>query len=151
MGAVYPDGNLDKPLPTTLLFGVTVMSELNSTRLKEILKYNPDTGIFTWLNDMGRRIKLGQQAGCLHHSGYVQIRIDKKTIPHIVLLGFTFMIVGLKKLLITSAALKQRTKSRTCEKLQLLKIVKTDTKQEVSQATLACLLTQTEKIAGNLQ
>lgn len=54
------------------------MSELNSTRLKEILEYNPDTGVFTWLKNMGRRIKAGQTTGCLHQAGYVQIGIERK-------------------------------------------------------------------------
>ena len=37
-----------------------------------------ETGIFTWLVSTGNRTKIGQQAGCLHHKGYVQITINKK-------------------------------------------------------------------------
>ena len=55
------------------------MSELNSTRLKEFLKYNPDTGVFIWEQNIGRRVKSGQKAGCLHPSGYVQIRFNGKS------------------------------------------------------------------------
>ena len=53
------------------------MSNLNSTRLKELLQYDPDTGIFRWINDMSRRVKANDKAGCLTTKGYVQIRIDK--------------------------------------------------------------------------
>jgi hypothetical protein len=55
------------------------MSNLNFTRLKELLKYNPDTGVFTWINNMGRRVKANAEAGCLTRQGYVQIRIDAKS------------------------------------------------------------------------
>ena len=55
------------------------MSSLNSTRLKELLQYNHDTGVFTWINNMGKRIKAGSEAGCLTRQGYVQIRIDAKS------------------------------------------------------------------------
>jgi hypothetical protein len=55
------------------------MSNLNSTRLKELLQYNHDTGVFIWINNMGRRIKAGAEAGCLTRQGYVQIRIDAKS------------------------------------------------------------------------
>lgn len=55
------------------------MSSLNSTRLKELLQYSHDTGIFTWINNMGKRIKAGAEAGCLTRHGYVQIRIDAKS------------------------------------------------------------------------
>jgi HNH endonuclease len=54
------------------------MSNLNFTRLNELLKYDPDTGIFTWINNMGKRVKAGSKTGCLHHTGYLQSRIDGK-------------------------------------------------------------------------
>ena len=55
------------------------MSSLNSTRLKELLQYNHDTGVFRWINNMGKRVKAGSEAGCLTRQGYVQIRIDDKS------------------------------------------------------------------------
>lgn len=55
------------------------MSSIDSTLLKQLLKYDPETGVFTWINDMGRRVKAGKEAGCLHHKGYVQIRINGKS------------------------------------------------------------------------
>ena len=40
---------------------------LTQERLKELLHYNPDTGIFIWigLNARARRIKIGDVAGCV--------------------------------------------------------------------------------------
>jgi hypothetical protein len=62
-----------------LLLGATAMSDLNFTHLKELLQYNPETGVFTWINKMGRRVKAGAKAGCLTKRGYVQIRINFKS------------------------------------------------------------------------
>jgi len=53
------------------------MSNINSTDLKKLLKYDPETGVFTWLTNPSKRIKAGQQAGSLHHKGYIQIGINK--------------------------------------------------------------------------
>ena len=41
--------------------------------LKEFLDYNSDTGIFTWIKKPNRRIKVGQEAGAMHHKGYIMI------------------------------------------------------------------------------
>ena len=45
--------------------------------LKEILDYNPLTGIFTRLVANNNSIKAGDVAGCLSH-GYIQISINNK-------------------------------------------------------------------------
>lgn len=47
-------------------------------RLRELLHYNPDTGIFTWINPSSNRIKVGSIANCKDAYGYVVIRIDNK-------------------------------------------------------------------------
>lgn len=47
-------------------------------RLKDLLHYNPETGIFTWLQSTNRKIKLGDIAGCKNHKGYIRIRFDGK-------------------------------------------------------------------------
>lgn len=55
------------------------MNVIDCTELKKILNYDSQTGVFTWISDMGRRVKAGQIAGCLHHSGYLQIRYNQKS------------------------------------------------------------------------
>ena len=37
---------------------------LTQERLREVLHYNPNTGVFTWLLPIGRRVKAGNVAGC---------------------------------------------------------------------------------------
>jgi hypothetical protein len=48
-------------------------------RLRELLHYNPDTGIFTWRVTRSRKAKAGTQAGSLHTRRlYVVIRIEQQ-------------------------------------------------------------------------
>lgn len=50
---------------------------LNQNKLKSILHYDPNTGIWSWLQKVNRSIIIGQEAGCLDNStGYIRIRID---------------------------------------------------------------------------
>lgn len=42
--------------------------------LKELLNYNEETGLFTWIKDIGYKIKAGSVAGS-KYSGYVHIKI----------------------------------------------------------------------------
>ncbi len=51
---------------------------ITQARLKELLHYDPFTGIFTWKVAKGGRAKAGSVAGCLSSisRGYIQIRID---------------------------------------------------------------------------
>jgi len=55
---------------------------LTQGRLKELLHYNPETGIFTWVKgrvkSRGGNAKKGKVAGTAHSAGYIQIAIDKK-------------------------------------------------------------------------
>lgn len=48
---------------------------LTQMRLKELLLYDPETGVFTWLSKPNRSIRMGDVAGCMA-SGYRQIKID---------------------------------------------------------------------------
>lgn len=46
-------------------------------RLKELLDYNPETGIFKWKVYRSRTAKKGWAAGCLRPDGYIAIIMDR--------------------------------------------------------------------------
>lgn len=50
---------------------------LTQERVKQLLHYNPETGIFTWLSYRSRRAKKGDIAGTLK-DGRVELMIDRK-------------------------------------------------------------------------
>lgn len=51
------------------------MSGLTSERLREVLHYDPDTGLFRW-RVTRPRAAIGSQAGTLDTHGYVRIGVD---------------------------------------------------------------------------
>jgi len=51
---------------------------ITQDRLKEVLNYDPVTGIFTWRVTKGKRVPKGSVAGCLNDRGYRIITIDGK-------------------------------------------------------------------------
>ena len=51
---------------------------ITQERLKEVLHYNPDTGIFTWKVKKALRVKVGDIAGTFNEWGYSKIEIDYK-------------------------------------------------------------------------
>lgn len=62
-----------------------VNSTLTQERAKELLNYDPLTGIFTWKHDKrcgqkhGRiHVYAGDVAGCMKENGYLCIRLDKR-------------------------------------------------------------------------
>jgi hypothetical protein len=55
------------------------MSDLNSTRLRELLDYNQSTGEFTWKVTRGRMAKAGGIAGAKHGENYILIMISGRT------------------------------------------------------------------------
>lgn len=51
---------------------------MNTTELKAILNYDPETGIFRWLIDNSKRCWKGKEAGSINVYGYRIIRINNK-------------------------------------------------------------------------
>lgn len=49
---------------------------LSAERLRELLEYNQETGVFTWRVPRYRKIKAGMQAGVIDGGGYVKMCID---------------------------------------------------------------------------
>jgi len=49
---------------------------ISQNRLKKTLKYDPESGLFTWLTSTSNRVKVGQSAGTKHSMGYRSIKVD---------------------------------------------------------------------------
>jgi len=59
----------------TCLIGASMLTQ---ERLKELLHYNPDTGVFTWKTRPSYSIHIGDIAGCVQKKNrYIVIRINK--------------------------------------------------------------------------
>lgn len=54
------------------------MQELTQARLKELLSYDPDTGIFVWLINRPPYVSINSIAGSLNDRGYRHISIQGK-------------------------------------------------------------------------
>ena len=70
------------PLSKPLFKRNNSMNDFNSTvsveRVKELLSYDPETGVFTWKIDRCHKARKGAAAGSLSESGYLEIRISKR-------------------------------------------------------------------------
>ena len=56
------------------------MSNIDCNQLREILEYQPDTGLFFWKTS-GKGIKKNRKAGHLSKDGYIDIRIKNWLYP----------------------------------------------------------------------
>lgn len=63
------------PNPGKLMEALSMKKKLTQERLKEVLHYDPDTGIFIWINTKANRLNNGDVAGYKEPSGYIQIRV----------------------------------------------------------------------------
>ena len=55
-----------------LIYNVS-MEHINQNHLQSALKYDADTGLFTWLKPTSNRVKAGAPAGALRNHGYVVV------------------------------------------------------------------------------
>lgn len=53
--------------------------KLTAEKLRELLHYDPDTGVFTWQTQVSQRCPPGSRAGSLTSKGYITIQIDGRT------------------------------------------------------------------------
>jgi hypothetical protein len=54
------------------------MHILTQLKVKEVLDYNPATGVFTWKKPVAKRVKVGDKAGTLRKDGYIGLTIAGK-------------------------------------------------------------------------
>lgn len=53
-------------------------ADLSADRLRELLDYNPETGVFTWRVRRNQHVHLESIAGTTNINGYIQICVDRR-------------------------------------------------------------------------
>ena len=54
-------------------------NSITQSRLREVLDYNPDTGIFRWKVRLSPHCSIGKKAGRINANGYHMLWVDKKS------------------------------------------------------------------------
>ena len=72
--------NIQQSTCASSIYTGSEMTKLTADRLKEVLIYDPDTGLFSHRIDRGKHkhIKAGTIVGSVHSEGYVVIDVDRK-------------------------------------------------------------------------
>ena len=53
--------------------------ELSATRLRAVLKYDPESGLFIRKIALSRNVRVGSVAGCPDKEGYIVMNVDRRT------------------------------------------------------------------------
>jgi hypothetical protein len=56
--------------------GGSMIKHISHERLLELVHYDPETGLMKWLKPTSNRVRVGQRAGSLSGTGYLQIKLD---------------------------------------------------------------------------